>query len=203
MNSKRIFFINLFVASIFVSGCAPSAELAVTPDPQSSSATTSASLLPPNPQNEPITDLTGKPYTDPDGYFKITPPIGWNIEEYLSDPRGKVAFGYMDGDQLVGINVFVQETQVTDFQVFEQKLKSNAEKLGLQPEWELISFLGLPAIRSTMIFSGGGLTRKIMNLRFLDGNIYHDIQFSSSPALYDKYQDVVSKVVASYKIIKQ
>jgi hypothetical protein len=154
-------------------------------------------------QTGPTEGLADKPYADPKGYFSITPPRGWNTQNYASDPRGKVAFSTTEGDQLVEIRVLVQVTQVTDFQQFVRKLKSNAENLGVQPEWQVMMFADLPAIRSTMTMSGRGMTRKMMNLRFLDGNIYHDIQFASPPALFDKYQDVVSKVVATYKIVKR
>jgi hypothetical protein len=150
-----------------------------------------------------VAGLADKPYADPNGYFKITPPKAWKIETYPSEPRGKVAFSTTEGSQVVEIRVLVQVTQVTDFQEFVRKLKSNAANLGVQPEWQVMMFADLPAIRSTMTYSAGGTSNKFMNLRFLDGNIYHDIQFASLPALFDKYQDVVSKVVATYEIVKR
>jgi hypothetical protein len=150
-----------------------------------------------------IDEWMGEPYTDPRGYFIITPPQGWDTLDYPSESRGKVAFSTTEGDQLVEIRVLVQVTQVTDFQEFVKKLKANVANLGLQAEWQVMEFSDMPAIRSIMTYSGNGVTRKILNLRFLDGNIYHDIQFSSDPALFDKYQDVVAKVVAGYEIVKR
>jgi hypothetical protein len=144
----------------------------------------------------------GSPYTDPKGYFKITPPKGWNIQNYPSEPRGKVAFSTTEGNQLVEIRVLVQVTQVTDFQVFESKLKANTANLGFEPEWQIMNFSGLQAIKSIMTLSNSGVMMKYMNIRFLDGNIYHDIQFASPPALFNKYQDLVSKVLATYEIVK-
>jgi hypothetical protein len=149
-----------------------------------------------------VVSWAGKSYTDPKGYFKITPPKGWNIQEYPSEPRGKVAFSTTEGNQLVEIRVLVQVTQVTDFQVFESKLKANAANLGVEPEWQIMNFSGLQAIKSIMTLSNGGVTTKYMNIWFLDGNIYHDIQFASPPALFNKYQDLVSKVLATYEIVK-
>jgi hypothetical protein len=87
--------------------------------------------------------------------------------------------------------------------VFESKLKANAANLGVKPEWQIMSFSGLQAIKSIMTLSNGGVTTKYMNLRFLDGNIYHDIQFASPPALFNKYQDLLSKVLATYEIVKR
>jgi hypothetical protein len=154
-------------------------------------------------QTTPVTELSEKPYADPKGFFKITPPKGWSTQDYPSDPRGKVAFSKTEGEQLVEIRVLVQVTQVTDFQEFVRKLKSNTANLGIQPEWQVMMFCDQPAIKSTMTLTARGMTRKMMNLRFLDGSTYHDIQFASPPALFDKYQDVLAKVVATYEVVKR
>lgn len=189
MNQKLLFCAVFLMVSVIASGCASSTEKTATMTVAEQTAS--------------VAELAEKPYIDPEGYFSITPPKGWNTEDYPSDQRGKVAFSSTEGDDLVDLRVLVQNTKVTDFQEFVSKLKLNADNLGLQPEWQLLMFSDLPAIRSTMTYSVDGATRKVMNLRFLDGSIYHDIQFASPPEQFDKYQALVSKVMATHKIVKQ
>jgi hypothetical protein len=219
MNRRFYLVTVLLIVSICMPGCGDPAEPVITKTAATRTPTAAVNMSTPAPVNSPtvqktapatspaptgpVSELADKPYVDPNGYFKVTPPRGWNIETYPSEPRGKVAFGKTEGDQLVEIRVLVQVTQVTDFQEFVSRLKSNASNLGWKPEWQLLTFSGLSAVKSTMTVTASGLTRKITNLRFLDGNIYHDIQFSSLPALFDKYQDVMSKVLATYELVKR
>lgn len=201
----------ILVASLLAVGCdappATPASAAATKAPTAGAAPTAIAPTKAEAttatQTPPGNDLALNPYVDPKGYFKITPPKGWKTDEYPTDSRGKVAFSKTEGSQLVEIRVLVQVTQVTDFQEFARKLKSNVANLGVQAEWQVTMFSGLPSVRSTMTVSAQGITNKFMNLRFLDGNIYHDLQFASPPALFDKYQDLVSRVVASYQIVKR
>jgi hypothetical protein len=150
-----------------------------------------------------VAELGDKPYIDSTGYFSITPPRGWDIQNYPSDPRGRVAFKKKEGSEFAEIQVLVQAAEVTDFFDFARKIKSNLEKIGLKPEWHPVMFSEIPAIKSVLTLSVRGRKKKFLNLRFLSGELYHDIEFSSSTELFDKYQDVFIKTIASYEIGKR
>ncbi|MCX5777380.1 MAG: hypothetical protein NTX32_07145 [Candidatus Firestonebacteria bacterium] len=148
-------------------------------------------------------ELGNKPYIDSTGYFSIIPPCGWDIQNYPSDPRGRVAFKKKEGNESAEIQVLVQAAEVTDFFYFARKIKSNLEKIGLKPEWQPVMFSEIPAIKSVLTLSVRGRKKKFLNLRFLSGKLYHDIEFSGSTELFDKYQDVFIKTIASYEIGKR
>lgn len=148
-------------------------------------------------------ELGDKPYIDASGYFSITPPGGWNIQNYPSDPRGRVSFKKKEGNEFAEIQVLVQAAEITDFFDFARKIKSNLEKIGLKPEWQPVMFSETPAIKSVLTLSVRGRKKKFLNLRFLSGKLYHEIEFSGSSELFDKYQDVFLKTIASYEIGKR
>ena len=133
-------------------------------------------------------------YVDPKGYFKITPPLGWRIQEYPQDPRGKVAF---IGAKNVDLRVLARAADFDSFEGLLKFLKGVEKRTGVNTNIQKISFLGRPAIKRNFVFKA----LKILYIDLMEGNIKHNLQYCASRGQYDRYLAVATKSMNTYQTI--
>ena len=76
--------------------------------------------------------LSPNQYVDPKGFFKIFPPKNWKIQEYPSDPRGKIAILGPDGVQLRILVNSVDFNSFQDLMNWCQNMKVTMESYGMK-----------------------------------------------------------------------
>ena len=117
-------------------------------------------------------------------FFKITPPQDWRIEEAAQDPRGKVAF--FSPNSVAQIRVLAKAVDLTDYDSLLNDLQAREKELGISPNVEMISFKGIPAVKRVATVTVSNTTIKFLWIDFLTGKISHNIQYSSTPADFEK-----------------
>jgi hypothetical protein len=138
--------------------------------------------------------LSRERYSDPNGFFKITPPKGWRIKGYPEDPRGKVAFIGPSGVELRVLS------KVVDYETFEdrvEELKNIEKQMGIDTNIERITFLGKPAIRRSFTIKG----ISVLFIDLFEGNITHNIMYSAKKGKYDKYLALATTSMNTYETV--
>jgi len=127
-------------------------------------------------------------YTDPKGYFKIRPPADWTVEEYESDPRGKVNFNWFEGDKKVQLKVFGAANPFLNFDDLVQDCKNGIERLrarmGGSYTVETTTLFGHEAALILASLSNGF---RQYQLQFIAAGNYYTLAFGTDQRLYDKY----------------
>jgi hypothetical protein len=151
----------------------------------------SAKILQANPST---TELLHKEYTDPKGFFKITPPAGWLIQEYPKDPRGKVVFM---ATHYVGLCILAMGVNFDTYESLLQWAEAMEKKVGIDTNIQKILFLERTAIRRNYTFN----KVNFLAVDFIEGNIKHNLQYSGASDDFSKYFDVAMKSINTYKPI--
>jgi hypothetical protein len=156
--------------------------------------------------------LASKQYLDPKGYFRIVPPDGWRVQEYPSDPRGKVAIMGPEGN--VDLRVL---TNAVDFSTVDELVtycQGIESRTGLSTNIERIEFGGRPAVKRTFEMKG----LKFHAIDFLVGTVDHNLMYGAPAATYPTYlplaqasmetyeaaaRDTTAKDVASHAVAKK
>ena len=133
-------------------------------------------------------------YVDPKGYFKITPPRGWRIQEYPQDPRGKVAFIRAKN---IDLRVLTKAADFDSYQDLLKSVKENEKQFGFNMNIKEVKLLGRATVKRNFIFKGF----KILLIDFMEGNIKHNLQYLSKPSSYDKYLAVVMESINTYETV--
>ncbi|MFX1487421.1 MAG: hypothetical protein ACFFBS_10080 [Promethearchaeota archaeon] len=68
-------------------------------------------------------------YSDPKGFFRIRPPEGWLVNEYPSDPRGKVDFNSSNQPPRAQLKVIGQKSPFANFDELLQDCRNGAERV--------------------------------------------------------------------------
>ncbi len=131
-------------------------------------------------------------YSDPNGYFKIVPPEGWQIQKYPQDPRGKVAFIGPDG---VELRVLSKGLDYNSFEEMLEEIKGVENKIGTNTNIEKITFADKPAVKRTFILKG----TKILFLDFMIGNTTHNLMYSASPTKFENYLSLAQESIETYE----
>ena len=137
--------------------------------------------------------LASKQYLDPKGYFRIVQPDGWRVQEYPSDPRGKVAF--MGPEANVDLRVL---TNAVDFSTVDELItycKGIESRTGLSTNIERIEFGGRPAVRRS--FEAKGL--KFYAIDFLVGAVDHNLMYGAPAAAYATYLPLAQVSMETYE----
>jgi hypothetical protein len=133
-------------------------------------------------------------YVDPKGYFKITPPRGWRIQEYPQDPRGKVAF--IRGKN-IDLRVLARAADFDGIEGLLEFVKDNQKQFGVNMNIQKVKLLGKAAVKRNFTFKGF----KILLIDFMEGNIKHNLQYMAKPSIYDKYLAIVMESINTYETI--
>lgn len=88
----------------------------------------------------------GTQWTDPKGFFSITPPAGWQRHEYQTDPRGRVRFETPGGDG--SLMVMAKAVNFADYDSLLLELKQAENTVGVDTAIEPVVFKGMPAFRA-------------------------------------------------------
>lgn len=140
-------------------------------------------------------------YTDPKGFFSISPPSGWRAEEYPQDRRGKVAFRAPDDETT--LRVLAMAIGTSDYQVLIHHLKETEKQLGVQTNIEPTMFKRMPAIKTTATITIQGLPRKYLWVNLLIDGVQHNVEYSSPPNLFDRHYEIAWKSMLTYEPIRR
>jgi hypothetical protein len=134
--------------------------------------------------------LSEKAYIDPKGFFKIIPPLGWELREFRDDPRGKVKFICQDAFntviQVIGaVSAFSNlDELVDDAKMAAQRLEA---KYNANTAIERTSFAGVPAMK--FVFSIPGKLKQIQ-IQFLLGKNHYTLAYGAPPGRYDEFHSI-------------
>jgi hypothetical protein len=145
--------------------------------------------------------LAEKEYTDPKGFFRISPPLGWRIQEYPQDPRGKVAF--IEPENQAELRVLSKAVDIPDYDTLIQNLKNKENELGIKMNIEPLVFKGMPAVKRVTILTMQGITQKFLWIDLLSNGVSHNLQYAATPSLFDKYYESAWKSMLTYEPLKQ
>jgi len=136
--------------------------------------------------------LAEKRYSDPNYFFKIVPPDGWQIQQYPEDPRGKVAFIGPDG---VELRVLAKGLNYNGYEDMLRELKEIEINTGINNNIDEITFIGIPAVRRTFILEG----IKMLFIDFMIGNTSHNLMYSASTDKFEEYYSLAQESMATYE----
>ena len=136
-------------------------------------------------------------YVDPKGFFSIVPPQGWATEDYLQDPRGKVAFHAPGQD--ASLRVLAKVVAIPDYDGLMQNLKEIEKELGVSMDIEPVVFNGMPAVKRVASLTVQGVTRRMLWIDILVDGVSHNLQYSSSPSKFDRFFDDAWKAMVTYE----
>ena len=145
--------------------------------------------------------LSTEPYVDPNGFFKMHYPVGWRVQRYPRDPRGKVAFSCPNS--IASLRILAKATQVTSYDSFVKSLRDEQNQLGLDMDIETTTFNGIPAIKRTITETMQDVERKFLWIDILCGSISHSIQYSASPEEFDVHYPIAMKSIETYEPLFQ
>lgn len=134
--------------------------------------------------------LSEKVYSDPKGFFSITAPMGWQVQEFKDDPRGKVKFICQDAFntviQVIGaVSAFSNfDELIDDAKMASQRLES---KYNASTTIERTYFAGVPAMK--FVFSIPGKLKQIQ-IQFLLGKNHYTLAYGAPPDRYDEFNSI-------------
>ena len=133
--------------------------------------------------------LASQVYSDPKGFFKIRPPAGWTLEEYKSDPRGKVNFNWNEGGKRAQLKVIAAANPFANFDALLQDCKNTMQRIearyGATYKVEKTTLLSeKAAVIHTSLPNG---FRQYQVQLLLAGNYYTFGYAAPDQQLYDKY----------------
>lgn len=136
-------------------------------------------------------------YIDPKGFFRITPPAGWRVQEYPDDPRGKVAFHTPDGQ--TALRILAKAVNIPDYDALIKNLQVIETQIGVETNIEPTVFNGLPAVKRLATATMQGVTLKLLWVDILVDGVSHNLQYSASPDRFDTYREVAWNSMMTYK----
>ncbi len=139
-------------------------------------------------------------YSDPKGWFKIRPPGGWLINEYHSDPRGKVDFNSSNASPKAQLKIIGQTSPFAGFGDLFSDCKNGAERMrsrwgGTATVKEITKF----NVKAAEIRFDVPGNFKQLQIQVLFGKNYYTFAFGGRPDQYDKYLEVALKSIDSFE----
>jgi hypothetical protein len=141
----------------------------------------------------PAGRLAPKRYVDPKGNFSIAPPEGWQVEEYPSDPRGKVAFRSPDGR--VDLRILTNAVEFSTREELVSSLKQIEGRLGVNTNIRNTVFAGREAVERTIEFRG----QRFRAYDLLVGRTDHNLQYGGDPGLFDRHLPLALLSMETYE----
>ena len=138
--------------------------------------------------------LSKNRYSDPNNFFKIVPPTDWRIEQYLQDPRGKVAFF---GPEKVELRILAKGLDFDSFDQMYNQLKEMERKINTNTNMTKFMFFEIPAVKRQFTYNG----LKILFVDFMLGSASHNIMYSAAPEKFDKYESLAWESINTYEPI--
>ena len=139
-------------------------------------------------------------YVDPKGYFKIIPPLGWSPVEYPDDPRGKVDFNAMSGNERFQLALIAQKSPFANFDALfadnERGVHRWGSQRGASVESSKVSMFDVPVAR---FFSEIPGRLKLLQFHFVIGDVYYAIALGGAPKAYDKFQRLAMQSTETFQ----
>jgi hypothetical protein len=132
-------------------------------------------------------------YADPKGFFSIVPPVGWRVQDYPQDSRGKVAFFAPAGN--VDLRVLVNAVSFGTVDELVSHCQRMEAKLGFSTNIERVDFEGWPAVKRS--FKTKGI--KFTYIDFLVGKVDHNLAFSAPEGIFGKYHSAALSSMKTYE----
>jgi CHAT domain-containing protein/Tfp pilus assembly protein PilF len=133
----------------------------------------------------------GTIYKDKNGYFQLSPPVGWRKEEFLKDPRSKVSFKHPTKDATLFIIAFeVERSDTIDSLLVSMAQAMNTLKHRMNGRIISVgevSINGIPCVQAAFIVMG----YKNKSMVFYHMNICYKISFTAKEEFYDELIDEV------------
>lgn len=147
--------------------------------------------------------LAPEVYTDPKGYFKIRPPVDWTIEEYKSDPRGKVNFNWMEGGKKAQLKAIGAQNPFVDFDELVQDCKNGMERVRARMGGTFtIETITLFGEKAALIVHSLPMGLHGYQVQFLAAGNYFTLAFSGTDkAIYDKYLPVFKASIETFEAL--
>jgi len=142
--------------------------------------------------NEPSERLSKESYSDPDGFFTVVPPAGWDMQDYPEDPRGKVAFIGPAGTEL---RVLAKGLAYSSFEDMLSEIEDIEKRSGTSMDIQVVTFLERPAVKRN--FTMGDT--KILTMDFMEGNVTHNLWYSAPEAQYERYLTLATTSMNTYE----
>ena len=163
-----------------------------------------------NEGSEPILKNQGlleNEYIDPKGFFKIRPPSGWQIREYIDDPRGKVDFESSLNIPKAQLKIGGMANPFPDYEKFIHDLEMQAERIKFQYKQynasittEKTTFANMPALK---IYFNIPDKLKQVHIHFIKGDNYYTLLFGAPPDLYEKFFSVAIMSFESFEPVSK
>ncbi len=132
--------------------------------------------------------LANSVYVDPKDFFRIRPPEGWTMNEYRSDPRGKVDFNRRAGPKQVQLKVIGAANPFADFDALLQDCRNAVERLraryGGTYRIETTKCAGTNAVLLLTSLPNGF---KQYQVQLLAADSYYTLAYGTDKHLYDNY----------------
>lgn len=139
-------------------------------------------------------------YSDPKGFFKMRPPEGWFINEYSSDPRGKVDFNSSNTSSKAQLKIIGATSPFSDFDGLLADCRNGAERmrarLGGTSSVKEINKFNVKAVEIRFDVPG-----KFKQLQFqvLLGKNYYTFAFGGPPDQFDRHEEVVLRSIDTFE----
>jgi len=136
-----------------------------------------------------VAGLSSQVYTDPKGFFRIRPPAEWIVEEYKSEPRGKVNFNWVEGGRKAQLKLIGAANPFADFDALLQDCKNGIQAIqarwGATCEIKTTTLLGEKAV--LILSSIPKLSFGQYQVQVLSGGSYYTVGYGGHDQVYDKY----------------
>jgi hypothetical protein len=141
-------------------------------------------------------------YSDPKGFFKIRPPEGWFINEYATDPRGKVDFNSSNSTSKAQLKIIGQANPFPDFDALLTDCRNGAERMrsrigGTSTVKEIIKF-NVKAVEVQINVPG---KFKQLQYQILIGKNYYTFAFGGTPEQFDRNERQANKSIETFEPI--
>src|SRR4030042_6157700 len=147
--------------------------------------------------------LSQSVYTDPKGFFRIRPPDGWLINEYPSDPRGKVDFNSSNQPPRAQLKLSGSISPFSNFDELLQDCRIGGERVRTK-------FGGTYNVNATTKFETKAvettwdvpakLRQKAIHV--LLGKNYYTFAFASPPELFEENYGIVLKSMQTFEALQ-
>jgi|GEM_PF-2610977 len=136
-------------------------------------------------------------YTDPKGYYTLTPPTGWSRKDFSTDPRSKVQFFSPDGAAQLGIIVRPESESYEEILAGAKQNAENQKRNFPSGTFTIMeaTVCGCKAVKVEN--SVPGMVRQDLYL-FPSGGLHFNIAYGApSQSLFDKFKDDAQAVINS------
>lgn len=155
--------------------------------------TTEGKVLAPD-SLEPSITLSHEEYLDPKGFFLLTPPGNWKIQEYPDDPRGKATFIKSTS---VDLRILTNAVDYSDVSNLEKELRAIEKAQGLKTNIRRIEFNNTPAIERDFQMGGS----RLLVIDFVHHEVAHNLMYSAPVRQFDDSLGMVNASFATYQPI--